>query len=663
MKKPLLLGLSIALGVAMSAQGNFRKKPVNAPIKKVSNFTKSTIDKDVQFPKRTYAPLSNNNAKITAPPYKKISTSFNLLTAIVAQSNCLNYNKDLNAVSFVHRQSSQWTFAGSNSGNAQITYTTNNGTTWDSLVFGLCNGSGVRYRYPSGAIYNPTGNTNIANAFAVGAGPITDGGNWIGDFYSSGQLNNTNVNTVNYMNATPTAGVPFHHFSRVGFDLAGNKAKVAGQLCIDPSGTTVPAIGFRGMSLATGTFNTGTNNFDWTFDTLNILSNVQVDNVASEPYVTYEGYTSWSDNGQIGYNVFFGVDVAATTPNTRTWTPIVFKTTNGGTSWAQYMPGFDWTTVDSILPYIASYDGVNAKPFFSISNGVDFAVDANGDLHIAAQILTGASDDQDSLGYIFNVGNFIFDCWTTSAGWNAQLIDSISADASNQESSVVWSDQSTSPPGLYDNDARLQISKSVNGDKLFFGYVDTDISLTTDPINVQPFLVVKGVDVNSRCWTAEKTFTATSDFAYYHFISQRAMSPTATTYGIPATYVNSADGSFNAINPINHFYVDDITFSDADFSLCPNIGFGENEAMLSAINVYPNPTNGNATLSVKVKEANEISVNLYNTIGQLVITKKVKGEVGVNKINLATENLASGIYFYEVKVADFTITNKMMIQK
>ncbi|MBC7862838.1 MAG: T9SS type A sorting domain-containing protein [Bacteroidia bacterium] len=661
MKKPLLLGLSIAMTLSISAQSSFRKMPANAPVKKAKTFIKNIIDaSDAKFPKKNYAPLANNNAKMTAPPYKKVSSSHNLLSVLVSQSNPLNYNKDLNAVSYVHRQSFDWVFTGSNSGNQQISWTTNNGTTWDTLVHGLCNGAGVRYRYPSGAIFNPTGNTNIANAFVVGSGPITDGSNWVGNYYVSGQLNGTNKDSQDMLNG---AGPwPTHHFARIDFDMVNGQAKVASSLLADPAATTVAGQAYRGMAVATGTFNAGNNAFDWTFDTLNVTANAQVDG-AGDAYLNTLGYHAWSDNGQTGYYVWFGVDVASTAIGARSYQPIVFKTTNGGTSWAQYMPGFDWSTVPTMQQYLFSYDGTNLKAFFSTGNGNDMAVDANGDLHIACQILSATSDDQDSLGYIFSVQpNYIYDAYTTSGGWNASLIDSISANASNGEATTVWSDQSTSPPTAYDNDARLQISKSVNGDKLFFEWVDTDISQVTDPINIQPSLYAKGVDVNTRCWTAVKPYYASTDYAYYHYTCQRAVSPTATTYLIPTTYINSADGSFNAINPIAHYYVDDVTFADADFSICP-VGVAENEAMLSAINVYPNPTNGSATLSVKVKEANEISVNLYNTIGQLVITKKVKGEVGVNKINLATENLASGIYFYEVKVADFTISNKLMIQK
>ena len=56
-------------------------------------------------------------------------------------------------------------------------------------------------------------------------------------------------------------------------------------------------------------------------------------------------------------------------------------------------------------------------------------------------------------------------------------------------------------------------------------------------------------------------------------------------------------------------------------------------------------------------------VNVYNALGQIVISRKVNGVTGVNKISLTSESLSSGVYFYEVKAGDVTVTDKMMIQK
>ncbi len=660
MKKPLLLGLSVMLGItSLSAQGKFRKLPSNATVQKGVNLKKnSAIDQNsVQFPQKKSNLLNSNNKAAAAPPYKMMSSSYNLLTLLVSQSNCLSYNKELGAVAFTHRQSPNYGNAGANSGNTQITYTTNWGTNWDSLVYGYSQGASA-YRYPSGAIYNPTGNTTIGNAFAVGSGPITTGSGWVGNYYVSGQLNGTNLDSQEqYVGG---GSWPTEFFSRIDFDMVAGKAKVLGSLTDDENYTN-----FRGHIINIGTFNSGTNTFDWTFDSIKPRA---VADAAGDLQMGL-GYQAWSDNGQIGYVVTYGVDSAATTPGTRTYQPMVYKTTDGGTTWNQYQPAFDWLNLMMNHPdqlaakYLYSYNGTDAKPFFTTTNGSDLVVDKNGELQICIQITSGYSDHPDSLGYTFGgLPNYIYNCWTDPTdGWKMQLIDSIQANASNGEASLVWYESQAGV--FYDNDARLQMSRSEDGYKLFFVWADSDISQLSDPINVSPYLCFKGVDVDTRCWTPKDSMYASSDFAWYHYVSPVTKGTSVSgTYNIPVSYSISADLSYSVLTQIDHYFMDDMTLTDADFTVC-TIGMNENATLANNVSLYPNPSNGSATMNVNMSNSGEIKVNIYNAIGQAVYSTKVNGVAGTNVINLSSENLPAGIYFYEVKTGEFSVTNKMIIKK
>ena len=64
---------------------------------------------------------------------------------------------------------------------------TNFGQTWDSTCI-WANGTNWG-RYPQGGIYNPTGNTSLANAYVLGTGPTVAGSTWSGVFYASKKLN------------------------------------------------------------------------------------------------------------------------------------------------------------------------------------------------------------------------------------------------------------------------------------------------------------------------------------------------------------------------------------------------------------------------------------------------------------------------------------------
>ena len=84
---------------------------------------------------------------------------------------------------------------------------------------------------------------------------------------------------------------------------------------------------------------------------------------------------------------------------------------------------------------------------------------------------------------------------------------------------------------------------------------------------------------------------------------------------------------------------------------------------------WPNPFNPATTLKYSLPKAGEVTLNVFNILGQQVTTL-VNGfqeagtyEVIWNGTDDAGDNVASGIYFYRVKVNDFTQTKKMLMVK
>lgn len=72
--------------------------------------------------------------------------------------------------------------------------------------------------------------------------------------------------------------------------------------------------------------------------------------------------------------------------------------------------------------------------------------------------------------------------------------------------------------------------------------------------------------------------------------------------------------------------------------------------MVSSVTINPNPSNINSTLSVNLKNACEVTIELYNSLGQkvLIVIDNEKLSQGANDINVGTENLETGIY--QIKV-------------
>ena len=85
---------------------------------------------------------------------------------------------------------------------------------------------------------------------------------------------------------------------------------------------------------------------------------------------------------------------------------------------------------------------------------------------------------------------------------------------------------------------------------------------------------------------------------------------------------------------------------------------------------YPNPFNPTTTISFNLVEAGNVTLDVYNTKGQLVNTL-VNNEVYTtgnhnvvwNGVDSRGKGLTSGVYFYKIKSGKFTSTKKMILLK
>ncbi len=79
---------------------------------------------------------------------------------------------------------------------------------------------------------------------------------------------------------------------------------------------------------------------------------------------------------------------------------------------------------------------------------------------------------------------------------------------------------------------------------------------------------------------------------------------------------------------------------------------------------YPNPFNPTTMIRFSLKEQGNVSLKVYNVIGQLVSTLvNEQKPAGTFEYNFDASNLSSGIYFYTIKAGDFSATRKMILMK
>ncbi len=79
---------------------------------------------------------------------------------------------------------------------------------------------------------------------------------------------------------------------------------------------------------------------------------------------------------------------------------------------------------------------------------------------------------------------------------------------------------------------------------------------------------------------------------------------------------------------------------------------------------YPNPFNPSTTIEFTINNVNFVKLSIYNAIGQKITTLVNKElQNGSYKYQFDASNLASGIYFYELKVGALSSVKKMNLMK
>jgi hypothetical protein len=82
-----------------------------------------------------------------------------------------------------------------------------------------------------------------------------------------------------------------------------------------------------------------------------------------------------------------------------------------------------------------------------------------------------------------------------------------------------------------------------------------------------------------------------------------------------------------------------------------------------SVNLYPNPTTGNATVAMLLSKQETVSVKVINMLGAEVYSYKSEMDKGFQGVNIDGSNLPTGIYFVKVSVGNKSTTEKLTISK
>jgi len=109
----------------------------------------------------------------------------------------------------------------------------------------------------------------------------------------------------------------------------------------------------------------------------------------------------------------------------------------------------------------------------------------------------------------------------------------------------------------------------------------------------------------------------------------------------------------------NNIYIDDINIDNGTYT-----GMNEFSRDMIDMNIFPNPMNNSSTLSFNLPEDNFTTIDVYDVLGNKVLTLDNKLlNAGIHYYQLSRNDFnASGSYFIRITSGEFSFVKQFMVE-
>jgi hypothetical protein len=148
------------------------------------------------------------------------------------------------------------------------------------------------------------------------------------------------------------------------------------------------------------------------------------------------------------------------------------------------------------------------------------------------------------------------------------------------------------------------------------------------------------------------------------------------TFAINDNYGDGINGAaYSQCGQDGYYYIIDpngdtlVTMAAADFgngtthNFCITAPSSVDPALsvLTDLNIYPNPNQGQFTVDLKLNSSSELEIQLINSLGQIMKSYNY-GNSAVHQIGLSLEDNTAGMYFVKLNFGNETIIRKVIKQ-
>lgn len=569
------------------------------------------------------------------------------------EPHVIYYNPELDVISVAFIIDGETYDVANADGTTGIFYSEDHGQTWQGpVVISDNTEDGLTNYYPAGIIFNPEGNTSVADAYGVAQSTAVD---WNHKVYGSAMIGGGSFTNYVYTDTDPDY-THNGYWNQYGLQQVNDQVRALNLKAKGDWSTFTEAEFEFIVGELSGT------EFDWDFS--NTLE-VDVDLNPTDGVIQWTGMfvgsdsgleICWSADGETGYVWMLGVSTEAPTG----YQPILYVTNDSGDSWDfvdyDLLEGDAQDFFYEFLINVGSGDWV--APRFFESTGV---VDSDGNLQMFAAVGSHSADVTmypDSVGYAWTYPGDLVNLTFTPDGLQDFIwVDSLNTQNINDEE------------GSYAGNGwqhRLFAAKNAEETDIFFTWTDTRNAVDNE-LNVEPDIFgwskcpSQGLYMEAPVCFTEGTLY--EKFYYYPAGAEWAYMNEDGNYTIPyiqgitpGEFASNGSATDDAIT-VN--YVTGIEFEP----VCV-VGLGEMNAS-SGIEVAqnnPNPFSTFTTVNITSATVANVVVEVSNLMGQSVYAINAGTINGTMKVQIPATDLQAGVYFYTITVGNESVTKKMIVE-